>query len=125
MQSNYMDSELLAGFKVSKVSVVDNSIILEDDEANSLAILVEGDCCSTATIERVAYSNLPIVLTGRYTEVSHRVLPTSQDVDILYVVDFELSDSKDWYLPCFGFEHRNSSNGYYGNYWFIKKVGKI
>jgi hypothetical protein len=110
--------------KLSQTKTHDPMLFLIGD-SGIVCIEVNGDCCSDCFIDKVRF-DLPATLTGDYTEVaSDGLLPTSQEVDRLKAVVFAISPDGMRYNPVCGFEHRNSSNGYYGNYWRARKVESV
>lgn len=112
------NQEVLCGIEVVEVYKDDTNLYLKCADGGIVRISVSGDCCSTASIDKVRF-DLPAKLTGDYTETTTTddMLPTDQEVD--HITAVKLGGG------LHGFEHRNSSNGYYGNYWSASKVDAI
>jgi hypothetical protein len=90
---------------------------LQVKEGGWIEINVEGDCCSDAFVDAVRLNGEP-KLTGKSEEITFPSHPTSQEVDEVTAVLF-LGD-----LGSVSILHRNSSNGYYGNYMSFNSRGE-
>lgn len=95
-------------------------------------VVVYNDCCSEGWIEHV--TNLGTA-TGKIESIEGielgEVMPTKQDVDLLYGVIFKFENgcgrtfrSNNFEADSF-IEFRNSSNGYYGSHLELKECEEI
>lgn len=110
--------EELAGKTIIGIKVKSPSVWLKVKEGGWVEINVEGDCCSEAFIDAVRLHGAQPELTGEIKEISFPAQPTTQECDELYAVQFVGEHGGVSIL------HRNSSNGYYGNYLSIKSRGE-
>jgi hypothetical protein len=110
-------SEALVGKTIIGVRVKSPSLWLEVEGGGWIEINVEGDCCSTASIDAVRLDGKP-TLTGKIEEISFPAQPTEQEVDELTAV--RLDGER---VGSVSILHRNSSNGYYGNYLSVNSRG--
>lgn len=82
-----------------------------------IEIRVCGDCCSEAFVDAVRLNGTP-KLTGKSEEISFPAQVTTQEVDEVTAVRFDGEHGSVSIL------HRNSSNGYYGNYLSVNSRGE-
>jgi hypothetical protein len=109
--------EILAGKTVIGIKVKSPSAWLECDDGTWIELRAEGDCCSEAFIDATRLRNKP-TLTGETNELTLPSFTTTQECDEVYAVEFLCK--KTGYLAIM---HRNSSNGYYGNYLSVTNRG--
>lgn len=109
--------EELAGKKIIGVKVKTPTVWLEVEGGGWVEISIEGDCCSSAFVDSVRLRGTP-TLTGERTEISFSAQPTEQEVDEITAVQFKCDKGQVSIL------HRNSSNGYYGNYMSVNSRGE-
>lgn len=109
--------EVLVGKTITDVKVKSPSIWLQVKEGGWIEVNVEGDCCSDAFVDAVRLHGEP-KLTGKSEEISFPAQPTSQEVDEVTAVRFL------GYHGGVSILHRNSSNGYYGNYLSVNSRGE-
>jgi hypothetical protein len=105
--------EVLIDKTIIGVRVKSPSVWLEVEGGGWIQIEAEGDCCSEAFIDAVRLYGKP-KLNGTSEEICFSAQPTEQDFDELYAVQFRGDRGSVSIL------HRNSSNGYYGNYLSFK-----
>ena len=108
--------EVLVGKTIIGLRVKSPFVWLEVEGGGWIQIEAVGDCCSDAFIDATRF-NGELTLTGKSVEISFPSQPTEQEVDEVTAVSF-LSDRG--YLTIV---HRNSSNGYYGNYLSFNSRG--
>lgn len=104
------EEEELADKTIIDVKVKSPSVWLKAKEGGWVEIRAEGDCCSQAFIDAVRLQGTP-KLTGKFEDISFPSHPTVQEVD--EVIAVRLDGEKGGSISIV---HRNSSNGYYGNY---------
>lgn len=109
--------EILHGKTIVGIKVKSPSVWLQCSDETWVEITAEGDCCSEAFIDATRLRNHP-TLTGKTVEISLSSFTTVQESDEVYAVEFLCNSSG--YLAMM---HRNSSNGYYGNYLSVKNRG--
>jgi hypothetical protein len=109
--------EELAGKKIIGIKVKSPTVWLQVEGGGWVEISAEGDCCSLAFIDSVVLVGSP-TLTGEQIELDFPAQSTVQEVDKIYVVKF-IGDTG--YVALI---HRNSSNGYYGNFLEVKSRGE-
>lgn len=109
--------EEISGKTIIDVKVLSPTIWLRVKGGGWVEISAEGDCCSEAFIDAVFLSGNP-TLTGKVEEITFAAQPTSQEVDELSFV--KLAAERGYVA----FLHRNSSNGYYGNYLNVNSRGE-
>lgn len=109
--------EELADKTIIDIKVKSPSVWLKVKEGGWIEINVNGDCCSEAFVDAVRLHGTP-KLTGESKEISLPSQPTSQEVDEITAVEFQGDHGSVLIL------HRNSSNGYYGNYLSVNSRGE-
>ena len=113
--------EILCNQKIIGVRVKSPSAWLKVDGGGWIEVNIKGDCCSEAFIDAIRLEGSP-KLTGKYQEIAFSAKPSAQESDEVTAVRFD-GDS------AFGtgslvIVHRNSSNGYYGNYLSVNNRGE-
>lgn len=87
--------------------------------SGSYKFVLDNDCCSDGWVEHftLPYSFGSGVEITEITEKSmDALIPTTQDVDLIYSYSFNLKSNKNIFSRNqIHFEFRNSSNGYYGS----------
>lgn len=111
------NEEVLVDKTIVGVKVKSPSVWLQVKEGGWIEIKVKGDCCSEAFIDSIMLHDSP-KLTGELVEIYFPSQSTSQEVDDITAVRFL------GYEGSFSILHRNSSNGYYGNYLSINSRGE-
>jgi len=109
--------EVLADKTIIGVRVKSPSVWLQVQEGGWIEINVEGDCCSDAFVDAVRLNGTP-KLTGKCEEISFSAQVTTQEVDEVTAVQLDGEHGSVSIL------HRNSSNGYYGNYLSVNSRGE-
>jgi hypothetical protein len=109
--------EVLVDKTIVGVKVKSPSVWLQVQEGGWIEINVEGDCCSEAFVDAVRLHGTP-KLTGKSEEISFPAQVTTQEVDEVTAVRFDGEHGSVSIL------HRNSSNGYYGNYLSVNLRGE-
>ena len=109
--------EVLVGKTIIGVKVKSPAVWLQVQEGGWIEINVEGDCCSEAFVDAVRLNGTP-KLTGKSEEISFPAQVTTQEVDEVTAVRFDGEHGSVSIL------HRNSSNGYYGNYLSVNSRGE-
>lgn len=100
-----------------RVCVKSTTVWLEVQGGGWIEIGISGDCCSSAFVDAVRLHGTP-KLTGEITEISFSAEPTEQYVDKITAVQFHGEKGQVSIL------HRNSSNGYYGNWMQVTSRGE-
>lgn len=103
-----------------------DTLILETDKGN-YKFTVEGDCCSTGYIDHLGIDRWLTKGFGKIEGVKDITLDlsdqdianSSQESDCIYGVRIKTEHGR------IHIEHRNSSNGYYGNDYRIEKIESI
>jgi hypothetical protein len=109
--------EVLVDKTIIGVKVKSPSVWLQVQEGGWIEINVEGDCCSEAFVDAVRLNGTP-KLTGKSEEISFAAPVTTQEFDEITAVRFDGEHGSVSIL------HRNSSNGYYGNYLSVNSRGE-
>jgi hypothetical protein len=109
--------EVLVDKTIVGIKVKSPTVWLQVQEGGWIEIDVVGDCCSESFIDAVRLSGTP-TLTGESQEISFSAQVTTQEVDEVTAVRFDGQHGSVSIL------HRNSSNGYYGNYLSVKPRGE-
>lgn len=109
--------EILHGKTIVGIKVKSPSVWLQCSDGTWIELTAEGDCCSEAFIDATRLFRQP-TLTGETSEIQHSSFPTTQECDTVYAVEF-LCDLTGMLVVV----HRNSSNGYYGNYLSVRNRG--
>lgn len=109
--------EVLAGKTIIGVKVKSPDVWLQVQEGGWIEINIAGDCCSEAFVDAVRLNGTP-TLTGKSEEISFSATVTTQECDELTAVRFDGEHGSVSIL------HRNSSNGYYGNYFSVNSRGE-
>lgn len=109
--------EILHEKTIIDIKVKSPSVWLQCSDQSWIEITAEGDCCSEAFIDATRMSHHP-TLTGKTVEIHLSSFTTTQESDELYAVEFLTTGNG--YLAIM---HRNSSNGYYGNYLSVRHRG--
>ena len=108
--------EVLVGKTITGVRIKSPTLWLEVEGGGWVEINVWGDCCSSSFIDAVRLTGKP-TLTGRTDEISLPSQATEQEVDEVAAVRFDSTNGS------LSIMHRNSSNGYYGNFLAINSRG--
>ena len=109
--------EILHGKTIVGIKVKSPSVWLQCSDQTWIELTAEGDCCSEAFIDATRLRNHP-TLTGETVEILLPSFTTTQEYDEICAVEF--CCKKNGYLAIM---HRNSSNGYYGNYMSVRNRG--
>lgn len=109
--------EVLAGKTIVGVKVKSPDVWLQVQEGGWIEINIAGDCCSEAFVDAVRLNGTP-KLTGDSQEINFSAPVTTQEFDELTAVRFDGEHGSVSIL------HRNSSNGYYGNYLSVNSRGE-
>jgi len=109
--------EVLEGKTITEVRIKGETVWLKHVDG-WIEIEIAGDCCSSAFIDAVRFSGSP-TLTGETQEISFAAKPTEQEVDEVTAMTLVSVSNR----GCVSILHRNSSNGYYGNYLSYKSHG--
>lgn len=115
--SNPWREECLVDKTIVGIKVKSPSIWLQVKDGGWIEIEAEGDCCSQSYIDAVRLYGNP-TLTGEEVAFSFSAQPSTQEADELYAVQFLGKGGSVTFL------HRNSSNGYYGNFLNLKLVSE-
>ena len=108
--------EELVGKRIVGARIKSPTVWLEVQCGGWIEITAEGDCCSEAFIDAVVVEREP-TLSGKQESMAFPAEPTTQEVDELIAVRFVGDNGHVSIL------HRNSSNGYYGNYLNVNSRG--
>ena len=108
--------EILHGKTIVGIKVKSPSVWLQCSDGTWIELRAEGDCCSEAFVDATSFYASP-TLTGKRDTCTFMSFATTQESDQVYVERFECTGGE------LAIMHRNSSNGYYGNYLSIRNRG--
>jgi len=121
-ERKYLD--VLIGKTVQSVFLTDDKQGLKFEcDDGTYTFILDNSCCSNGWIEHVSgVEDLKgsTISDIRYIQMEH-VIPSLQDVDLIYGVKFTHTSSEYKFRTETFLEFRNSSNGYYGSSIYIWK----